>query len=304
MNKQVIDWPFAPGEQMKRSDVHAVFGGQEQSGIVTPANSPYILIFSDPKHGAKYGYDLHEGLREDGSFAYTGQGREGNQVFLRGNKAILNSVENGKSIRLFIANGTLVTYVGCFALADVPFEIRKAPDTNGVERDIIVFNLLPEEANESPLPEYGISEKVKELQYSPWKNLNWNDYLVMREHKEGEGKATRVEFKIQNDFADWLAAKGHEVIDLKIPVGSTTIQPDLFDATTKTLIEAKRSSSRGHVRTAIGQVLDYVHNAKALELDATPAILLPGKPPQDLIDLCKSLGIQLFIAEKNDFLVI
>lgn len=60
-------------------------------GISTPRSIKEILIFTDPEAGVRYGYDKFEGLSEDGSYAYTGEGQPGDQVFLRGNKPLHDS---------------------------------------------------------------------------------------------------------------------------------------------------------------------------------------------------------------------
>jgi hypothetical protein len=87
-----------------------------------------------------------------------------------------------------------------------------------------------------------------------------------------------------------------------IKIGSSTISPDLFDETTNTLIEAKKSSSRGHVRTAIGQVLDYQNNERILGNSRKCALLLPSPPAADLIALCLHLGIKIYVpANSEDF---
>lgn len=80
------DWPFEIGNTLPRKQVHAKVGGQEQQGIVTPRGWPDVLVFTDPVKGKRFGYDRFEGLRADGCYSYTGAGRQGDQVFLRGNK--------------------------------------------------------------------------------------------------------------------------------------------------------------------------------------------------------------------------
>ncbi len=67
------------------------------------------------------------------------------------------------------------------------------------------------------------------------------------------------------------------------------------------IVEAKKSTARGHVRTAIGQVLDYAHVAHKAGLDASPAILLPGPPEEDLRELMHTVGITLIVKVDDDF---
>ena len=60
-----------------------------------------------------------------------------------------------------------------------------------------------------------------------------------------------------------------------------------------TLVECKLASNAQIRREIVGQVLDYVHNAGALETVTTPMILLPGRAEADLMELSADLGISL-----------
>lgn len=75
---------FKVGQEYRRQDLHAEYGGQRQGGISTPAKHPIIFLFSTPS-GQQYGYtDSWQGKR----YLYTGEGQEGDMTFTRGNKAI------------------------------------------------------------------------------------------------------------------------------------------------------------------------------------------------------------------------
>jgi hypothetical protein len=290
-----LNWNIALGQKLKRREVHAMYGGQMQGGISTPTGSSNIFIFTDPTSGAKYGYDLHEGLREDGSYAYTGEGQVGDQSLIRGNKAIFESASANKTIRLFRTEGTFATYVGAFSLGDPDYELRQSADVNGDIRSVIVFNLIPINAALDSLPDYGGEGSKPKSQETDWSSPDWSSYTFMQAAKSEEAvTSSRVEFELQSNFGNWLLSEGHEVKILVIKIGSTAIYPDLFDKTTNTLVEAKKSSSRGHVRTAIGQVLDYKNNEKIAGNNRNCAILLPSRPAADLIELCKSLKIEIY----------
>lgn len=291
-----MHWEIELGQKLKRREVHAIYGGQMQGGISTPRGSANIFIFTDPRSGAKYGYDLHEGLREDGSYAYTGEGQVGDQSLIRGNKALFDSVEDNKTIRLFRTEGTYATYVGAFTLGDPNYEVRKAADINGEIRDVIVFNLIPLSAQLDSLPTYGGEALNSVSQETDWASPDWSSFTFLQSAKSEETvTSSRIEFELQSKFGNWLLSQGHMVRSLSIRLGSTSIYPDLFDKTTNTIIEAKKSSSRGHVRTAIGQVLDYQNNEKISGNDRNCAILLPSEPAQDLVELCKRLGVTIYV---------
>ena len=102
-----------------------------------------MLIFSDPVSGAPFGYDSHDYLA-DGVYHYTGEGRSGDQLFVRGNKAIIER----KELLLFArVDQKSWRFVGEVKLADPAFLMAKALDQNGFEREVIVFRLKPVSAN-------------------------------------------------------------------------------------------------------------------------------------------------------------
>jgi 5-methylcytosine-specific restriction protein A len=64
----------------------------------------------------------------------------GDQVMMRGNKAIRDHALHGKHLRLFQGVGGEVTYLGEFEY--VTHRIKKAPASRGGgERDVFVFEL-------------------------------------------------------------------------------------------------------------------------------------------------------------------
>ena len=91
--------PFIPGQiYNRRSDIHALYGGNWQSGICPSATNPYIFIFtgaSGHQHGYKDGWD------NPNVFSYTGEGQVGDMAFTKGNLALLDHKENGKRVFLF-----------------------------------------------------------------------------------------------------------------------------------------------------------------------------------------------------------
>ena len=98
--------------------------------------------------------------------------------------------------------------------------------------------------------------------------------------------------------------KGCEVgtYTISIPESNAPLRVDLVDRTNQKLIEVKAGTSRGYVREAIGQVLDYVFQLKRIRSEVwTPAILLPGRPSDDLVALIDSLNIELIWEEEGSF---
>lgn len=132
---------FKQGQEYLRRYLHAVYKGQEQGGISTPADYPFIMLFVSDT-GGDYGY--RDAWTPEGTFHFTGEGQVGDQEFLRGNRQIRDHIELGKDLYLFRSTKPgFVEYVGQFAY--VGHYIRKAPDVKGHQRDVIIFELKPVE---------------------------------------------------------------------------------------------------------------------------------------------------------------
>lgn len=298
------EWPLEVGDTVRRRDIHGAFGGQEQGGIATPRSTPDIFIFTDPASGQRYGYDKHEGLRGDGSYAYTGEGQRGPQTFVRGNLAIRDSAAKSRVLRLFVTKGPYATYVGAFTTGSPTYRIETIPDVEGQPREGIIFNLVPLSADLGYLPAYGAADNA--MRVSDWQPPEFSDFVVPAQEQTelGDRVVSRAEFQLQSAFGSWLGDSGHPPKTLRLPVGSTWIEPDLFIPSKGWIVEAKKSSGRSYVRTAIGQVLDYVHIAKKESLVAAPLILLPGRPEQDLVELVDELGIILSYRRDDGFAIV
>ncbi|MDW3205553.1 MAG: HNH endonuclease signature motif containing protein [Alphaproteobacteria bacterium] len=131
---------FKVGETYnRRADIHALFRGQQQGGIATPAKHPVIFAFTGSS-GAQHGYA--DGWTDHGVFRYFGEGQEGNMRWKGGNKAIRDHVPDGKDLLLFeTLGGGQVRCMGQFVAAG--HEWVEAPDRRNAPRQAIVFNLVP-----------------------------------------------------------------------------------------------------------------------------------------------------------------
>ena len=130
---------FNPGQVYhRRSDIHAKYGGQEQGGISTPRNHPYVFLFSGDS-GEQYGYK--DGWTAADTYRYSGQGQRGDMQLHRGNRAIANHVRDGKTIHLFekVSNGHY-RYSGEMEYVKHDLEDRVV-DADGNTRTAIVFTL-------------------------------------------------------------------------------------------------------------------------------------------------------------------
>jgi 5-methylcytosine-specific restriction protein A len=149
LDEQLTNVPtFEPGGIYNRvRQIHDVYGGQRQGRISTPKAAPLIFLFTG-ETGDQYGY--HDGLRDDGTFAYTGEGQVGDMAFVRGNLAIRDHIRDGRDLLFFakLSQPGLYRFVGQFACDD--FEYATAPDKTGALRQVIIFLLRPAMSGEEP----------------------------------------------------------------------------------------------------------------------------------------------------------
>jgi hypothetical protein len=186
-------------------------------------------------------------------------------------------------------------------LADSEPEVNRAPDKNGQERNVLVFHLVPV-GRTKPL-----TRKIKK-QVSASVSRQRAERNVGESHQRtisaATTTATRQEGQLQKRYEDYLRGKGLDIDTLMItfPESNAPLRVDLVDFTNKKIIEAKAGITRGYVREAIGQVLDYVYQLKRINGEVwQPVILLPGKPTEDLEKLIQSLGIELEYEPESGF---
>lgn len=134
--------PFEVGALYSRkNDIHARLGGQQQSGISTPAGQPYVILFTG-EVGAGHGYG--DKWDEDDILHYFGEGQSGDMRYIGGNKAILRHDVEGKKLLVFqmMGAGQPYRYLGEFRLVG-HYEQNGVRDTSGKLRMAIVFKLAP-----------------------------------------------------------------------------------------------------------------------------------------------------------------
>lgn len=132
---------FVHGQIIRRRDLHAMYGGQEQGGISTPTSHPFIMLFTG-QSGLSHGYE--DGWTESGIFLYSGEGQLGDMSFIRGNRALRDHLQDGKDIHLFeYVDRGLVRYVAQMIVTG--YQERTGVDTAGHQRHTIVFELVPAE---------------------------------------------------------------------------------------------------------------------------------------------------------------
>ena len=111
-------------------------------------------------------------------------------------------------------------------------------------------------------------------------------------------KAKKIEAKLLQRYRGWLNQQQRKLQT----VIYKKLQCDGFEEERQNLIEAKSSTSREHIRMAVGQLLDYAFQGRKKFGDPHMAILVPEKPDPNVVEWLKSLEISLIWREKGNFL--
>jgi hypothetical protein len=107
-----------------------------------------------------------------------------------------------------------------------------------------------------------------------------------RTQSKAKTKATRRESRLVHDYCDFLGANGHSATRKKIGTpGTSPMYNDIWVEDRRHLIEAKGETTRGNVRMAIGQLIDY---GRFVEDVRATAVLLPKEPSDDLKKFVKA----------------
>jgi 5-methylcytosine-specific restriction enzyme A len=134
--------PFEVGALYHRRDqIHGILGGQQQGGISTPADAPFVIIFTG-EAGATHGYN--DFWDDEERLHYFGEGQRGDMTMTGGNRAILEHKQNGKRLLMFqqMGHGKPNRFRGEYEFEDFEL-INDVLDTNGDRRTAIVFRLRP-----------------------------------------------------------------------------------------------------------------------------------------------------------------
>jgi hypothetical protein len=293
-------WKLKPGEFLTRDQRRLEYGGATQGGIQPSAQTPNVFLYSDPKRGELLGY-LFDGWNEDKTvFLYTGEGLNGDQRLLSGNKAIVDHKKDGRSLRLFVADGFVPgsrtvnqRYVGEFEIDETnPFIQEEAPNADDPElRSVYVFRLRP-------VGEVEYRNEDSSHNFDPPRDLNpalidneVAETLTFDRSVTQASIANRTESALAKRYKSHLNSVGHEVKRWKLaPPGEINyLFTDLFDVTENELYEVKGTAVRASVRLAIGQLLDYRRLLPKKDVKLT--ILLPIRPSDDLLAFVNSCGM-------------
>lgn len=300
-SKAYSEFPFLPGKTILRKQLHKTVGGSVQGGIC-PTNSGHILLFSDPQHGEEFGYfDGWQGS----TYLYYGQGQNGDMEFTRNNKSLLNHKVDGKRVHLFKGAKGDVIYEGQFELDEKrPYDLIEDKDIRDNERVAIIFRLVPIKEQETSLPQ----TNIKLISANKIEVSDIERYMTESTHisYNAEIQVERKESKLVTEYQDYLHNNNlpslkRLIIDVEGEAAS--LKTDGWINESKTLVEAKSSTSRNSIRTAIGQLLDYKFQIESQGIDVmNMAILVPNKPRESLCKLLENLNINLIYKEEGSFI--
>jgi 5-methylcytosine-specific restriction enzyme A len=162
-----MSWGFEIGRVYnRRADIHGRFGGQQQGGIVTPAQHPVVIIITG-EEGLTHGYA--DRYRDDGAFEYFGEGQIGDMHFRAGNRAVAEHTAHGKGLLLFQKTSHGLRFGGEMLCEGHHHET--APDRNGSPRNAIVFVLrsldaVAQKVEAEPTSSAAPLEELRKLAYS------------------------------------------------------------------------------------------------------------------------------------------
>jgi 5-methylcytosine-specific restriction protein A len=311
-----------PGLLTTRTEMKELFGGGTQGGIIPSNTTPNILIYVDHDSGKKFGYEDGWLAEEDDRgpvFEYTGQGTQGDQTFLgqngSRNAAVLRHAQMGRTLRVFMAAGRVPNsksaakqqrYVGEFELnSEQPYTVREANDEKNERRRIIVFRMRPtgefERLDKDAITRaettdaQQISASVVTVAPEEPKVVEPKRKRASESRRAAQPSliADHRQSNLRAQYLEELERKGHKVSAYQIKIAGTTtiLTTDLYDTTEHELYSVRGESTRDEIRTAIGQLKDYVRHVRPR--NPKLSVLLPERPQDDLLDLLHTEGIDL-----------
>lgn len=276
-------------------------------GISVPAlgsGRDNIMLWWRPEEAVTYGY--RDGWTPTGdAFYFAGTGQRGEQTFdapLQENGRLRDHVKNGHRVRLLrYIRDNYVRYMGELRLdPSNPHQWVDGIDANGDRRRMIQFRLLPvgdvlrvpgdptrEEVSPHPTPE-PVTQVGAAPATTPLEQLTSHRLLRLLEARELEVR--QVELRLVHSFHAWLTRLGIDSSGLRIPYAPECrdLRADLYLPRLNVLVEAKSSTAREKLRSAIGQLLDY---QRLLTPRPKLCVLTPGEPSYDMVELLDSLSI-------------
>ncbi|MER5896961.1 hypothetical protein [Streptomyces sp. NPDC001876] len=284
-------WDLSPGDEIRRVELHARFGGSSQNGIVSCEPTDNILIFTAASSGHQHGY--YDTWNEDGTFHYTGEGQTGDQRMARGNKAILEHRETGKRLRLFNGARGTVRYLGEWTLdAEEPYTKAEAPPSGGGDlRSVILFHLVPVKATITAR-----DVEVGQDYVAPDETLAPAPAAPSTPDPDLVGRNLSTHRKLQNLLAEEAQKRGFvalspDVSDPEFDLAWRDTEGRLTVCEVKSLTRANEARQ---LRTGLGQVLDYQDQLSGRAPEASAVLWVEREPSEERwVKLCRRVGVTL-----------
>jgi 5-methylcytosine-specific restriction protein A len=173
-------------------------------------------------------------------------------LFRDGNKAVANHVEDGRTLRLFLADGLVEgtntkkqRYVGASRLdAELPYFYEEAPDRNGDLRTVIVFRLIPDGDTDIRDSDRSATGEPVPVPLADLVDVETHTTSTYEQSGSQPATAVRAESELVARYCESDSAQGHAFKRWKIiPPGELRpLFTDPYDQEANELIEAKVST--------------------------------------------------------------
>ncbi len=266
-----------PGDSLPRAAVHELVGGRPK-GRISPSRQGHVLLF------LRSDLQGHEYEGWTGTHVQVlGEGGDGgtDQQLSRGNGALLNHREEGRSVRLFTTEEEVVRYHGEFEVdADLPWIRTRLPEVptqrSGSGRLAFVFRLLP--VGDAPTGLPSVSGAVSSTQLRPVPALPVRLNLDAKE----QAAASLLRAYAIHQARSRTPRPGFTGWHISEPGNLAPLEIDLFDEVNRELIIAAPSTVTNELHLSFGELLD-------LQVFFTPrpkmVLVLPARPEDRLAEL-------------------
>ncbi|MFL6117195.1 MAG: hypothetical protein ACJ786_38460 [Catenulispora sp.] len=283
------EWHLQPGETILRKELHDHYGGQRRFGIAPCLASANILLFT-----ASRAWPDYDNGWSDGTFLYTGQARAGKEIFDGWNAYIRDHVKLGKALRLFEGTGGKVRYIGEFVLDDVNrYHFYDGHDRDGDAVRMVKFHLV-RAARSVPVAITDVPVGI------PYRRADEDVHLaaIFAEPADPQliERNLTAHRRLQNELAEAVRRAGWEPLspsgtDCDFDLAWRRTDGSFAVCEVKSLTDANETRQ---LRTGIGQLLDYLDQFRARNLEAQGVLWIEREPAQPRwIKLAHRVRIQL-----------
>ena len=241
---------------------------------------------------------MHRGLRGDGLFRYSGQGQNSDETLTAQQRWSIPRIGAPSGVSGVEGPDTMsgasrsLTFL---QLGRFPEPARSPERTTGVNLVAVptrtVSLLLPS----SRAGDLSGRVSIVPLHPPPPGNRSTSAIPSAAGTKGDRCDPSLSRVPAAHRFGEWLRARGDDVQVLRLTDDGVTIVPDLYVPAIGQVVEAKKSTARAYVRTAIGQALDYaaVRETSRSRGDPGGPPALPSPQPS-MVELCTSTGITVW----------